>query len=169
MKVEVTVTKFNSFSFFDEWLLNSLRWAGLSLSFSVWTADKFRWRSFVLLLERLHCHLLAECWLLMSMPMKCLLITVGKQSSMGSSQVSYHISLHLNPRLNWMSFCFAVFLPKALISATRAAFTEVFYTPPFWISVIDWRLQLIGWIWCITTSLEFHIRLNAMIIFWVIQ
>ncbi len=29
-------------------------------------------------------------------------------------------------------------------------------TPPYWISVIDWMLQLIGLIWYIKTSLEFH-------------
>lgn len=54
---------------------------------------------------------------------------------------------------------------KALVCALRsdergqirAAFTEVVLTPstpPCWISVIDWMLQLIGLIWYITTSLE---------------
>ncbi len=29
-------------------------------------------------------------------------------------------------------------------------------TPPYWMSVIDWMRQLIGLIWYITTSVEFH-------------
>ncbi len=44
----------------------------------------------------------------------------------------------------------------------RAAFTEVLQaeTPPYWISVIDWTLQLIGLIWSITISL-FHTGLET--------
>lgn len=56
-------------------------------------------------------------------------------------------------------------LLKAVISALRSE--ERWYTrgnlsaPPCWISVIDWTLQLIGLIWHITTSLEFHIGVKT--------
>lgn len=74
----------------------------------------------------------------------------GQTDPLGTCQVSHLIfpcSL-LESEVRWFISCSWWLLSSRSLSLAN--------THPYWISVIDWTLQLIGLIWDIQTSFEFH-------------
>ncbi len=84
--------------------------------------------------------------------------------TLGESEVSYLIFPYFSLELEVVLVCHLEDRPKAPISALWSKDWGSLLpadAPPYWISVIDWTLQLIGLIWYITISLEFHIGVNT--------